>query len=62
MVKDEKKNIHELQRNDVFSEIFDPFIDISSEQIVSDDLIVSEKYLNSFFFVEDIGGVFFDNI
>ena len=62
MMKNEKKNIHELQQNDVFSEILDSFINVSSEQIVLDDLIVSEKYFNSFFFVENIGGVFFDNI
>ena len=57
-----KKNIHKLQQNDVFFKIFDFFIDVSFEQIVLNDLIVNEKYFNSFFFIENIDEVFFDNI
>ena len=62
MMKNKKKNIHELQWNDVFFEILNPLISISFEQIVLNDLIVNKKYFNSFFFVENIDEVFFDNI
>ena len=62
MIKNEKKNAHKLQQNDVFFKISNSIIDVTFEQIVLNDLIVNEKYFNSVFFVKKIYEVFFDNI
>ena len=61
MMKNEKKNISELQNN-VFFKIFNSFINITFEQIMSNDLIVNKKYFDLFSFVENTDEVFFNNI
>ena len=58
----EIQNLENIQLNTVFLIIFDSLIDLASEQIVLDDLIVNEKYLNSFFAVKGIGEAFAGNI
>ena len=62
MMNNEIQNLENIQLNTVFSIIFDLFINLAFEQIVLNDLIVNEKYLNSLFVVENTDEVFVDNI
>ena len=56
------QNFENIQLNTVFLIISDFLIDLAFEQIVLNNLIVSEEYFNSLFVVEDIDEVFVDNI
>ena len=62
MMDSEMQNFENIRLNTVFLITFDLFIDLAFEQIMLDDLIVSEKYFNSLFVVESTDEVFVDNI
>ena len=61
-MNNEIQNLGNIWLNIFFFIAFDLFIDLTSKQIMLNDLIVNEKYLNSFFFVKNIDEVFVDNI
>ena len=62
MMNNEIQNFENIQLNIVFSIIFDSFINFAFKQIMLNNLIVNEKYFNSFFVVENIDADFAANI